>query len=423
MKNDTTILPFRQSETVADPLTELAREGARRMLAEALKAEADAFVASFADEQLEDGRQRIVRHGFGPERKIQTGIGALDVQRPKVRDRMATADPAERIRFTSNILPKWARRSVSLDALLPVLYLKGISTGDFQDALAAIIGPDAPNLSPSVISRLTAGWQAQYDTWVRRDLSARNYVYIWADGVYLQARMAENAECILVIIGATPEGKKELIGFQVGLRESTQSWHELLTDIKGRGLSIPPKIAVGDGAMGFWNALDRAFPDTKHQRCWVHKVKNVLNCFPKQMAPAVKSDLNDIQHAASRKEAEDALDLFSEKYAIKYPKGVACLTKDKDAMLAFFDFPAEHWGHLRTSNPIESVFATVRHRTVRTKGALSQKTAKLMVFTLILAASKKWLRLKGRNQLPKVIEGITFKDGVEPTSDAENRAA
>ena len=423
MKNDTTILPFRQSETVADPLTELAREGARRMLAEALKAEADAFVASFADEQLEDGRQRIVRHGFGPERKIQTGIGALDVQRPKVRDRMATADPAERIRFTSNILPKWARRSVSLDALLPVLYLKGISTGDFQDALAAIMGPDAPNLSPSVISRLTAGWQAQYDTWVRRDLSARNYVYIWADGVYLQARMAENAECILVIIGATPEGKKELIGFQVGLRESTQSWHELLTDIKGRGLSIPPKIAVGDGAMGFWNALDRAFPDTKHQRCWVHKVKNVLNCFPKQMAPAVKSDLNDIQHAASRKEAEDALDLFSEKYAIKYPKGVACLTKDKDAMLAFFDFPAEHWGHLRTSNPIESVFATVRHRTVRTKGALSQKTAKLMVFTLILAASKKWLRLKGRNQLPKVIEGITFKDGVEPTSDAENHAA
>jgi transposase-like protein len=423
MKNDTTILPFRQSETVADPLTELAREGARRMLAEALKAEADAFVASFADEQLEDGRQRIVRHGFGPERKIQTGIGALDVQRPKVRDRMATADPAERIRFTSNILPKWARRSVSLDALLPVLYLKGISTGDFQDALAAIMGPDAPNLSPSVISRLTAGWQAQYDTWVRRDLSARNYVYIWADGVYLQARMEENAECILVIIGATPEGKKELIGFQVGLRESTQSWHELLTDIKGRGLSIPPKIAVGDGAMGFWNALDRAFPDTKHQRCWVHKVKNVLNCFPKQMAPAVKSDLNDIQHAASRKEAEDALDLFSEKYAIKYPKGVACLTKDKDAMLAFFDFPAEHWGHLRTSNPIESVFATVRHRTVRTKGALSQKTAKLMVFTLILAASKKWLRLKGRNQLPKVIEGITFKDGVEPTSDAENRAA
>ena len=423
MKNDTPSLPFRQLETIVDPLTELAREGARRMLAEALKAEADAFVASFLDEQLEDGRQRIVRHGFGPERQIQTGIGALDVQRPKVRDRLAASDPSTKIRFTSNILPKWARRSVSLDALLPVLYLKGISTGDFQEALSAIMGPDAPNLSPSVISRLTAGWQTQYDTWIRRDLSARHYVYIWADGVYLQARMEENAECILVIIGATPEGKKELIGFQVGLRESAQSWHELLADIKGRGLSMAPEIAVGDGAMGFWNALDRVFPSTRHQRCWVHKVKNVLNCFPKQMAPAVKSDLDDIQHAGTRKEAEAALTVFAEKYGVKYPKGVACLIKDQDAMLAFFDFPAEHWGHLRTSNPIESVFATVRHRTVRTKGALSQKTAKLMVFTLIQAASKKWLRLKGRNQLPKVIEGTKFNDGVEATDDAENRAA
>jgi transposase-like protein len=423
MKEDTTILPFRQSESVTDPLTELAREGARRMLAEALKAEADAFVASFADEQLEDGRQRIVRHGFGPERQIQTGIGALDVQRPKVRDRMATRDPTEKIRFTSHILPKWARRSASLDALLPVLYLKGISTGDFQEALSAILGPDAPNLSPSVVSRLTAGWQAQYDAWIRRDLCARHYVYIWADGVYLQARMEQSAECMLVIIGATPEGKKELIGFQVGLRESAQSWHELLSDIKGRGLAVPPEMAVGDGAMGFWNALDKAFPSTKHQRCWVHKVKNVLNCFPKQMAPAVKSDLDDIQHAGTRAEAEAALAVFSKKYDVKYEKGVACLTKDEEAMLAFFDFPAEHWGHLRTSNPIESVFATVRHRTVRTKGALSQKTAKLMVFTLIQAASKKWLRLKGRNQLPKVIEGIKFNDGVEVTADTENRAA
>jgi len=423
MKNDTTILPFRQSETITDPLTELARQGARRMLAEALKAEADAFVASFADERLDDGRQRVVRHGFGPERQIQTGIGALDVQRPKVRDRLATPDPSNKIRFTSSILPKWARRSVSLDALLPVLYLKGISTGDFQEALSAIMDPDAPNLSPIVISRLTAGWQAQYDAWTRRDLSVRHYVYIWADGVYLQARMEENAECMLVIMGATPEGKKELIGFQVGLRESAQSWHELLADIKGRGLSVPPEIAVGDGAMGFWNALDRAFPSTKHQRCWVHKTKNVLNCFPKQMAPAVKSVLDDIQHAGTRKEAEAALAVFSEKYEIKYPKGVTCMVKDEEAMLAFFDFPAEHWGHLRTSNLIESVFATVRHRTVRTKGALSQKTAKLMVFTLIQAASKKWLRFKGRNQLPKVIEGIKFNDGIEVTNDTEDRAA
>lgn len=423
MNEDTLILPFLQLGKIDDPLTEIAREGARRMLAEMLTAEADAFVAKFSDERLGDGRQRVVRHGFGPERQIQTGIGPLDVQRPKVRDRAAANTPDTRIRFTSNILPKWARRSVSLDALLPVLYLKGISTGDFQEALSALLGTDAPNLSPGVLARLTAGWQADYDTWTQRDLSARHYVYIWADGVYLQARMEENAECMLVIIGATPEGKKELIGFQVGLRESAQSWHELLTDIKGRGLAIAPEIAVGDGAMGFWTALDKAFPGTKHQRCWVHKVKNVLNCFPKQMAPAVKSDLDDIQHAETRAEAETALTVFSEKYGVKYEKGVANLTRDREAMLAFFEFPAEHWGHLRTSNPIESVFATVRHRTVRTKGALSQKTAKLMVFTLIQAASKKWLRLKGRNQLPKLIEGTKFNDGVEVTDDAANRAA
>ena len=423
MNEDTLILPFRQLGKIDDPLTEIAREGARRMLAEMLKAEADTFVARFADERLGDGRQRVVRHGFGPERQIQTGIGPLDVQRPKVRDRAATDTPDTRIRFTSNILPKWARRSVSLDALLPVLYLKGISTGDFQEALSALLGPGAPNLSPSVLARLTAGWQADYDIWTQRDLSARHYVYIWADGVYLQARMEENAECMLAIIGATPEGKKELIGFQVGLRESAQSWHELLTDIKGRGLAIAPEIAVGDGAMGFWTALDKAFPGTKRQRCWVHKVKNVLNCFPKQMATAVKSDLDDIQHAETRAEAETALTVFSEKYGVKYEKGVVCLTKDREAMLAFFELPAEHWGHLRTSNPIESVFATVRHRTVRTKGALSQKTAKLMVFTLIQAASKKWLRLKGKNQLPKLIEGTKFNDGVEVTNDATNRAA
>jgi len=235
--------------------------------------------------------------------------------------------------------------------------------------------------------------------------------------------MEENVECMLVIIGATLEGKKELIGFQVGLRESAQSWHELLTDIKARGLSVPPQIAVGDGAMGFWNALDRAFPSTKHQRCWVHKVKNIQGYFPTQMAPAVKSDLDNIQHAATRAEAEAALAVFTAKYGIKYPKGVACLTKNEEAMLAFFDFPAEHWGHLRTSNPIESVFATVRHRTVRTKGALSQETEKLMVFTLIQEASKKWLRLKGKNQLPKVIEGIKLTDGIEQNNDTENRAA
>ena len=411
MTKNTDIIALRQPESVDDPLTEIARDGARRMLAAALRAEADAFVAQHAEEVLPDGRQRIVRHGYGPERSIQTGIGALDVRRPKVRDR--AAGPAdEKVRFSSAILPKWARRSRSLDALLPVLYLRGISTGDFREALSAILGAEAPNLSPGVISRLTGEWQQEHDRWQRRDLSARRYVYIWADGVYLQARMEPQAECMLVILGATPEGKKELVGFQIGVRESAQSWRELPVDIKARGLAVPPEIAVGDGAMGFWKALDEVFPGTRHQRCWVHKIANVLNKFPKSMQPTVKADLREIWQAETRAKAKAAMDIFAEKYGIKYEKAVNCLTKDRDALLAFYDFPADHWDHLRTGNPIESVFATVRHRTVRTKGALSQTTAKLMVFKLVQTAAKTWRRLKGANRLPMVIEGVTFTDGV-----------
>ena len=421
MTKNTDIIALRQPESVDDPLTEIARDGARRMLAAALRAEADAFVAQHAEEVLPDGRQRIVRHGYGPERSIQTGIGALDVRRPKVRDR--AAGPAdEKVRFSSAILPKWARRSRSLDALLPVLYLRGISTGDFREALSAILGAEAPNLSPGVISRLTGEWQQEHDRWQRRDLSARRYVYIWADGVYLQARMEPQAECMLVILGATPEGKKELVGFQIGVRESAQSWRELPVDIKARGLAVPPEIAVGDGAMGFWKALDEVFPGTRHQRCWVHKIANVLNKLPKSMQPAVKADLREIWQAETRAKAKAAMDIFAEKYGIKYEKAVNCLTKDRDALLAFYDFPADHWDHLRTGNPIESVFATVRHRTVRTKGALSQTTAKLMVFKLVQTAAKTWRRLKGANQLPLVIEGVTFTDGVAE-NDTENRAA
>ena len=423
MTEDTNIVPFHQPGSITDPLTDIAREGARRMLAAALRAEADDFVAGFADERLADGRQRVVRHGAGPERTIQTGVGPIKVRRQKVRDRATDASADAKIRFTSNILPKWARRTKSLDALLPVLYLRGVSTGDFQEALTALLGKDAPNLSPGVITRLTAGWQGEYDQWRGRDLSARRYVYIWADGVYLQARMEPQAECILVVIGATPEGKKELIGFQVGTRESTQSWRELLVDLKNRGLGVPPELAVGDGALGFWKALDEVFPATRHQRCWFHKIANVLNKFPKSMGPTVKSDLQDIHHAETRAAALTAIEVFKEKYGLKYAPAVACLTKDAEALLAFFDFPAEHWDHLRTSNPIESVFATVRHRTVRTKGALSQKTVKLMVFTLARAAQKKWRRLNGANQLPRVIEGVKFTDGVANNEATENRAA
>lgn len=393
------------------------------MLAAALKAEAASFVAQFAEERLPDGRQRVVHHGTGPERSIQTGIGPIPVQRQKIRDRSADVRPESKIRFSSRILPKWARRSPSLDALLPVLYLRGVSTGDFQEALSALVGPDAPNLSPGAISRLTSEWQGEHDRWQRRDLSARRYVYVWADGVYLQARMEPQAECMLVMIGATPEGKKELVGFQVGVRESAQSWRELLVDLRSRGLSVPPDAAVGDGALGFWKAMEEIFPSTRHQRCWTHKVSNVLNKVPKSMHPAVKADLREIWQAETRAVAETALDTFTEKYGAKYHKAVTCLAKDREALLTFYDFPADHWDHLRTSNPIESVFATVRHRTVRTKGALSQKTAKLMVFTLVQAAARKWRRLKGANQLPLVVEGIIFNDGVASRDADKSRAA
>jgi transposase-like protein len=344
------------------------------------------------------------------------------VRRTKLRDRGAAEAGAEGITFTSAILPKWARRTRSLDALLPVLYLRGISTGDFQEALAVLLGEDAPNLSPSVIGRLKEEWTIEYDRWQRRDLSAKRYVYIWADGVYLQARMEDSAACMLVVIGATPEGKKDLIGFQVGVRESAQSWRELLVDLKARGLAAAPEIAIGDGALGFWKALDEIFPTTRHQRCWVHKAANVLNKVPKSVQQNIKADLREVRDAPDRATADAAIAVFIDKYGTKYPKATECLTKDREALLAFFDFPAEHWDHLRTTNPIESVFATVRHRTVRTKGALSHKTARLMVFKLVIAASKTWRRLKGENQLPRVVEGIKFTDGVAliatPTKDA-----
>ena len=423
MKDDSTIIQLRQPGLVSDPLTDIAREGAQRMLAAALKAEADCFVEMFSHDRLPDGRQRVVRHGVGPERVIQTGIGPITVQRQKVRDRATDVPASGKIRFSSNILPRWARRSRSLDALLPVLYLRGVSMGDLQEALTALLGPEAPNLSPGVIARLIEAWQEEYDRWQRRDLSARRYAYIWADGVYLQARMEPEAECILVIIGATPEGKKELLGFHVGTRESAQSWRELLVDLKARGLTIPPELAVGDGALGFWKAMDEIYPATRHQRCWFHKISNILGKFPKSMGATVKADLQEIHHAETKAAAQAAINVFKEKYGIKYVPAVACLAKDEEALLAFYDFPAEHWDHLRTSNPIESVFATVRHRTVRTKGALSQKTVKIMVFTLIRAASKTWRKLKGANQLPLLIEGVKFVDGIASSDARENRAA
>jgi putative transposase len=422
MPSPSTIVPLRQPDAIDDPLTAILRSGARRLLAQAIEAEAEAFLATMKTQHLPDGRERVVRHGHGPERLVQTGIGPVAVQRVKLRDRTPAASD-ERIRFTSAILPRWARRSRSLDALLPILYLRGVSMGDFQETLAALLGQDAPNLSPSVIARLRGEWEAEHARWQRRDLSARRYVYIWADGVYLQARMEPQAECMLVLIGATPEGKKELLGFQVGMRESAQSWRELLVDLKARGLIIAPELATGDGALGFWKALEQVSPKTRHQRCTVHKTANVLDKLPKSVQPAAKADLREIWSAPDRATAETAVATFAAKYGAKYDKAVTCLVKDRDALLTFYDFPAEHWDHLRTSNPIESVFATVRHRTVRTKGALSQDTARLMVFKLVMAAARTWRRLKGENQLPKVIQGVTFRDGVEVIETPAQNAA
>src|SRR5215203_2428990 len=413
--SDTTVIPLRQPDTIEDPLTAVLRSGARRLLAQAVEAEAEAFLTEMRGLRLPDGRERVVRHGYGPERLVQTGIGPVPVQRVKLRDRGA-GSAEERIRFTSALLPRWARRSRSLEAVLPILYLRGLSMGDFQAALGALLGKEAPNLSPAAIARLRDSWQADYARWQRRDLSARHYVYLWADGVYLQARMEPQAECMLVLIGATPEGKKELVGFQVGVRESAQSWHELLVGLRARGLAMAPELAVGDGALGFWRALEEAFPSVRHQRCWVHKAANVLNKLPKSLQANARQDLREIWLAPDRATAETAIATFAAKYAPKYDRAVACLVKDREALLTFFDFPAEHWDHLRSSHPIESVFATVRHRTVRTKGALSQETAKLMVFKLVMAAARTWRRLKGENQLPKVIEGVRFKDGVEVTT-------
>jgi len=422
MNENSNVFPLRQPGNIDDPLTDILRSGARRLLAQAIELEAETFLETMKELKLADGRDRLVRHGHGPERAIQTGIGPVEVSRVKIRDRGAASE-GERVRFTSAILPLWARRTRSLDSLLPVLYLRGISTGDFQEALSALLGADAPNLSPAVISRLTAEWKDEYTRWQKRDLSARHYVYAWADGVYLQARMEDHSDCMLVLLGATPEGKKELIGFQVGVRESAQSWRELLVDLKSRGLTIAPEVAVGDGALGFWKAVEEIFPGTRHQRCWLHKIVNVLDKVPLSVQPKMKQDLREICLAPNRAGAEAALNVFAEKYRVKYGKAVECLTKDRESLLTFYDLPAEHWEHLRTTNPIESVFATVRHRTVRTKGSLSSATAKLMVFKLIIAASKTWRRLNGTNQLPKVIGGVRFQDGIEVIEAPANRAA
>jgi putative transposase len=415
------VIEFAKPSACVDGLTEVLRNGAKKLLAQAVEAEVAEFLGRHANLVTDDGRQRLVRHGHLPEREIMTGIGGVSVRAPRVRDRVGREDAC--IRFSSAIVPLYARRSKSLEVLIPALYLKGISTGDFEEALGALLGQDAGGLSASTIARLKDGWIDEHQAWLKRDLSAKRYVYMWADGIYVQARLEDHAQCLLVIIGATPEGKKEFVGFTDGVRESAQSWRELLLDLRRRGLAIGPELAVADGALGFWQALEEVWPKARGQRCWVHKTANVLNKLPKSLQPRAKTALHEIWMAETKKDALVALDVFVETYGIKYEKAVECLTKDREALLAFYDFPAEHWKHLRTSNPIESTFATVRHRTVRAKGCLSNKTALAMMFKLAQAAEKSWRRLDGQSQLSKVIFGVKFNDGIEVVTTKIQTAA
>lgn len=412
MSNDN-VVRLIQPGAFDDQLTEVLRNGARALLAQAVEAEVAGFLDKHAACTTEDGRARVVRHGHLPEREVMTGIGPVPVKQPRVRDRGATADDPGRIRFSPAILPPYMRRSKSIETLLPILYLKGISTGDFTEALAALLGKDASGLSASAIGRLKDGWLDEHAAWQKRDLSARRYVYVWADGIHLEARLEDEKQCILVIIGATPEGRKELVGFTDGARESAHDWRELLLDLKRRGLDAQPELMIADGALGFWKATGEVWPQASEQRCWVHKTANVLAKLPKSQQPKAKRSLQEIWMAETKAAAEAAFDAFIESYALKYEKAADCLDKDRDALLAFYDFPAEHWKHLRTTNPIESTFATVRHRTVRSKGCLSNKTALAMVFKLVEGAQSSWRRLDGHAQLPKLILGVKFSDGLE----------
>jgi len=389
-------------------LTELLRDGACDLIAAALEAEIQVHLSAFADQVDSEGHRLVVRNGYLPEREIQTGIGAVKVRQPRVRDQRADADT----HFTSKILPPYLRRTKSMEELLPWLYLKGISTGGFQDALTALLGPDAPGLSASTVVRLKKIWEEDYRKWSQRSLANKRYVYLWVDGIHFNIRLEQERSCILVIMGATASGKKELVAVQDGFRESEQSWREMLLDLKARGLTTAPELAVGDGALGFWKALAKEYSTTKVQRCWVHKTANILNKLPKKLQPKAKDNLHQIWMAETSEDARKAFDLFIKSYEAKYPKAASCLAKDCDALLAFYDFPAEHWIHLRTTNPIESTFATVRLRTKRTKGAGSRMACLTMVFQLALSAEKRWRKLNGHQLLAEVIDGVQFKDGI-----------
>lgn len=400
-----------------DPLQELLREGARKMLASAIEAEVATFIEQYSSLKTETGKAAVVRNGHLPERSIQTGLGDIAVKVPKVRDRSGAG-----IKFNSNLVPPYLKRTKNIEEFLPWLYLRGISTGDFSESLKHLLGNDAPGLSATTISRLKQDWEQNYKDWNKRDLSKKRYVYVWADGVYSNVRMDDRL-CLLVIIGSDERGNKELLALSDGYRESAASWEEVLMDLTQRGLQTPPKLAVGDGALGFWKAVGKVWPATDQQRCWVHKTANVLEKLPKAIQPKVKEALHNIWQAETREEAYRAFDNCIERFSPKYPRAMDCLSKDKSSMLAFYDYPAENWQHIRTTNPIESVFATVRLRTNKTKNCGSRATTLAMAFKLMETAQKKWQRLRGYKHLADVITGVKFINGIKQTGDQKQDAA
>jgi len=405
--------PTATSTPPRDALSAILHEGARRMLMDAIQAEVDEYLAERAAQTDAAGRRLVVRNGHLPERALQTPHGPMPVKQPRVRD---NRPPDQREKFSSKILPPYLRRTKAIEQLIPWLYLKGISTNDFGEALEALLGPNAAGLSPTTITRLKSTWAEEYKQWASRDLSDKHYVYVWADGVHFNLRLEDagaDRQCILVLMGATAEGGKELIAITDGYRESKQSWKELLLSVKHRGLEVDPKLAIGDGALGFWAAVREVWPKIDEQRCWVHKTANVLNKLPRSTQPKAKTMLHEIWRADTRDAAHRAFDLFLKTFQAKHPRACECLAKDRDVLLTFYDYPAEHWLHLRTTNPIESTFATVRLRTAKTKGSGSRIACLTMVFKLVQSAQKRWRALNGSSLIPDVITGVPFVDGVK----------
>jgi len=413
---ENTVVELKDQVSIVDPLNELLKTGARQLLYQAVEAELLEQLSQNSHRLTEDGKAAVVRNGYLPERKIQTGIGPVSVRIPKLRSKDGTP-----IQFHSALVPPYVRKTRSLEAALPWLYLKGVSSGEMGEALKVLVGSDAEGLSASTLSRLKQAWAKEYTEWRGAPLNKDQWVYIWADGVYSGLRSEEEKLCALVIIGVNERGEKHFLAIEDGIRESTQSWREVLLQLKSRGMNSP-QLAIGDGAMGFWSAMDEIYPETRHQRCWVHKSANILNCLPKTSQPKAKKALHEIWQAETKADAEQAFELFIESYDAKYPKAVLSLQKDREELLAFYDFPAQHWQSIRTSNPIESTFGTIRHRTKRSKGCLSRDGMLHMMFKLSQCAEKRWRRLRGFDYLAKVIDGVKFRDGEEVISENQKAA-